>query len=110
MKSLGIQGIVRDKPHKTTVPDKTLPCPLDKVNRQFRAPAPNMLWVSGFTYVATWKGFVYVDFVIDAYGKDARPSVTVAAWISCLNMNRRSGLPSCSASFGHDALGPRGPR
>ena len=41
----------------------------DKVNRQFRVPAPNMLWVSDFTYVATWKGFVYVAFVIDAYAR-----------------------------------------
>ena len=48
---------------------KKLPCPLDKVNRQFRVPAPNMLWVSDFTCVATWKGFVYVAFVIDAYAR-----------------------------------------
>jgi putative transposase len=60
MKSMGIQGIIRGKPHRTTIPDKRAPCPLDKVNRQFRVPAPNMLWVSDFTYVATWKGFVYV--------------------------------------------------
>ena len=60
MKSMGIQGIIRGKPHRTTVPDKKALCPLDKVNRQFRVPAPNMLWVSDFTYVATWKGFVYV--------------------------------------------------
>src|SRR5690606_26433932 len=59
MKDMGIQGIIRGKPHKTTIPDKKQPCPLDKVNRQFRVPAPNMLWVSDFTYVATWKGFVY---------------------------------------------------
>ncbi|UWQ47293.1 IS3 family transposase [Leisingera aquaemixtae] len=69
MKSMGIQGIIRGKPHKTTVPDKKAPCPLDKVNRQFRVPAPNMLWVSDFTYVATWKGFAYVAFVIDAYAR-----------------------------------------
>ncbi|WP_222594449.1 IS3 family transposase, partial [Paracoccus denitrificans] len=69
MKDMGIQGIVRGKPHKTTIPDKKQPCPLDKVNRQFRVPAPNMLWVSDFTYVATWKGFVYVAFVIDAYAR-----------------------------------------
>lgn len=59
MKDMDIQGIIRGKPHKTTNPDKKQPCPLDKVNRQFRVPAPNMLWVSDFTYVATWKGFVY---------------------------------------------------
>ena len=60
MKAMDIQGIIRGKPQKTTIPDKKLPCPMDKVNRQFRVPAPNMLWVSDFTYVATWKGFVYV--------------------------------------------------
>lgn len=58
MKGMGIRGIIRGKPHKTTVPDKKAPCPLDKVNRQFRVPAPNMLWVSDFTYVSTWRGFV----------------------------------------------------
>lgn len=69
MKTMGLQGIIRGKPHKTTVPDKKAPCPLDKVNRQFKVPAPNRLWVSDFTYVATWKGFVYVAFVIDAYAR-----------------------------------------
>ena len=69
MKGMGIQGIIRGKPHRTTIPDKKAPCPLDKVNRQFRVPAPNMLWVSDFTYVATWKGFVYVAFIIDAYAR-----------------------------------------
>ena len=69
MKGMDIQGIIRGKPHKTTIPDKRQPCPLDKVNRQFRVPAPNMLWVSDFTYVATWRGFVYVAFVIDAYAR-----------------------------------------
>ena len=66
MKSMGIQGIIRGKPHRTTIPDKKAPCPLGRVNRQFRVPAPKMLWVSDFTYVAAWKGFVYVAFVIDA--------------------------------------------
>jgi putative transposase len=69
MKDMDIQGIIRGKPHRTTIPDKKTPCPLDKVNREFRVPAPNMLWVSDFTYVATWKGFVYVAFIIDAYAR-----------------------------------------
>ena len=69
MKAIGIQGVIRGKPHKTTIPDTKLPCPLDRVNRQFRVPAQNMLWVSDFTYVATWKGFVYVAFVIDVYAR-----------------------------------------
>ncbi len=69
MRMMGLQGIIRGKPVKTTVPDKAVPCPLDRVNRQFRAPAPNMLWLSDFTYVATWQGFVYVAFVIDAFAR-----------------------------------------
>lgn len=39
----------------------------DLVNRQFKTPAPNVLWVSDFTYVSTWAGFVYMAFVIDTY-------------------------------------------
>ena len=69
MKDLGIQGAVRGKPARTTVSDKSAPCPLDRVNRQFQAPRPNALWVADFTYVATWIGFVYVAFVIDTYAR-----------------------------------------
>jgi putative transposase len=69
MKQMGIEGIVRGKKVRTTIPDKAAPCPMDRVNRQFRAPAPNMLWVSDFTYVSTWSGFVYVAFVIDAFAR-----------------------------------------
>jgi putative transposase len=69
MKAMGLQGAVRGRPVRTTVSDKAVPCPLDRVNRQFRAPQPNVLWVSDFTYVATWTGFVYVAFVIDAFAR-----------------------------------------
>ncbi len=69
MRSMGLQGIIRGKPIRTTIPDNTAPSPLDRVNRQFKAPAPNRLWVSDFTYVATWQGFVYVAFVIDAFAR-----------------------------------------
>jgi transposase InsO family protein len=69
MKDIGIEGVIRGKKPKTTIPDKALPCPLDRVNRQFHAPAPNVLWVSDFTYVATWQGFAYVAFVIDVFAR-----------------------------------------
>lgn len=69
MRAMGLVGVIRGKSVRTTVSDRTAPCPLDRVNRQFRAPAPNMLWVSDFTYVATWAGFVYVAFVIDTYAR-----------------------------------------
>jgi transposase InsO family protein len=69
MRTMGLQGVIRGKPVKTTVSDKATACPLDRVNRQFKAPRPNMLWLSDFTYVATWQGFVYVAFVIDAFAR-----------------------------------------
>jgi transposase InsO family protein len=69
MRKMGLQGVVRGKPVRTTISDKASPCPLDHVNRQFRAAAPNQLWVSDFTYVATWSGFVYVAFIIDVYAR-----------------------------------------
>ena len=47
MRDMGLAGVIRGKPVRTTVSDKAAPCPLDRVNRQFRAPAPNMLWMSG---------------------------------------------------------------
>jgi transposase InsO family protein len=69
MGKLGIQGVIRGKPIRTTVSDKAAPCPLDKVNRQFHATRPNALWVSDFTYVSTWAGWVYVAFVIDVFAR-----------------------------------------
>jgi transposase InsO family protein len=69
MRAMGLQGAVRGRKVRTTIPDPAAACPLDRVNRQFKAPCPNALWVSDFTYVATWSGFVYVAFVIDAYAR-----------------------------------------
>lgn len=69
MRQMGLQGVIRGKAIKTTISDKAVPCPLDRVNRQFRAPAPNMLWLSDFTYVSTWQGFAYVAFIIDAFAR-----------------------------------------
>jgi putative transposase len=69
MKRLGLAGVVRGKVIKTTHSDTAMPCPRDQVNRQFRAERPNRLWVSDFTYVSTWQGFVYVAFVIDVFAR-----------------------------------------
>jgi len=69
MRDMGLQGVIRGQPVRTTISDKAASCPLDHVNRQFHAPAPNRLWVSDFTYVSTWGGFVYVAFVIDVYAR-----------------------------------------
>lgn len=69
MRDMGLHGVIRGRPIRTTIRDKAAPCPLDRVNRVFHAPAPNRLWLSDFTYVSTWSGFVYVAFVIDAYAR-----------------------------------------
>jgi putative transposase len=69
MRQMGLQGAVRGKAARTTISDRSTPCPADRVNRQFRAARPDTLWVSDFTYVATWQGFVYVAFIIDAYAR-----------------------------------------
>jgi putative transposase len=69
MRSMGLQGAVRGRKVRTTISDPAAACPLDRVNRQFKAPRPNALWVSDFTDVATWAGFVYVAFVVDAFAR-----------------------------------------
>jgi transposase InsO family protein len=69
MRVMGLEGVIRGNPIRTTFSNKAAPCPLDHVNRQFHAPRPNVLWVSDFTYVSTWAGFVYVAFVIDTYAR-----------------------------------------
>ncbi|MBX3088540.1 MAG: IS3 family transposase [Cryobacterium sp.] len=69
MKRLGLQGVRRGKVVRTTLSDMKAPCPLDRVNRVFKADRPNQLWVSDFTYVSTWQGWLYVAFVIDVYAR-----------------------------------------
>jgi putative transposase len=69
MWTMGLRGAIRGKRLRTTISDKAVACPLDHVNRQFHASAPDRLWLADFTYVATWTGFVYVAFVIDAYAR-----------------------------------------
>jgi transposase InsO family protein len=69
MRKLGLQGAIRGKNFKTTVTDESSARPLDLVDRDFNATRPNQLWVSDFTYVATWRGFTYVAFVIDVFAR-----------------------------------------
>ena len=69
MRQMGLSGAMRGKAIKTTIGNPAAPCPREKVNRQFRVPRPNALWVADFTYVATWQGFVYVAFVIDVFSR-----------------------------------------
>lgn len=67
MRHLGINGLVRGKGVRTTVPDRNAARAPDLLDRDFTAPAPNRRWVADFTYVRTWAGFAYVSFVIDCY-------------------------------------------
>jgi len=88
--------IARQRPVETTISDPAAPCPLDHVSRAFRAPRPNALWVSDFTYVATWTGFVDVAFVIDTHAGrivDWRVSRTAHARfvLDALEPRRRPG-------------------
>ena len=71
MRELGIRGVQRGKPKRTTIPaeGEAAERPADLVNRAFTAPAPNRLWVADLTYVATWAGFCYVAFIIDAFSR-----------------------------------------
>ena len=69
MREMGLRGVSRGKKIKTTWPATADIVPLDRVNRDFVVSAPNRLWVADLTYVATWRGFVYVAFVIDAFAR-----------------------------------------
>jgi transposase InsO family protein len=70
MAELGLAGAVRGRRFKiTTTPESGATRPMDLVERNFTADRPNQLWVSDLTYVATWRGFVYVAFVIDVYSR-----------------------------------------
>ena len=69
MRETGLQGVVRGRRFKTTQPDETAARPADLVDRNFTATRPNQLWVADLTYVATWRGRVYVAFVIDAFSR-----------------------------------------
>jgi putative transposase len=69
MRELGLEGVRRGKPRRTTMADPAAARPVDLVERDFSASRPNQLWVADLTYVATWSGFVYVALVIDAFSR-----------------------------------------
>ncbi len=69
MRRLGLRGATRGRTTRTTTPGTAAAAPADLVDRDFTATAPNQLWVADITYVATWVGFVYVAFVVDAYSR-----------------------------------------
>lgn len=91
MRELGMNGAVRGRRHRTTIPDKDGIRAGDKLNREFTATAPNLVWVADFTYVSTWTGWAYVAFVFDAYsraivGWTAAGTKTTALVNKALNM------------------------
>jgi putative transposase len=100
MRELGLEGVRRGKGRRTTTPDETAARPADLVDRHFAAQRPNQLWVADLTYVATWSGFVYVAFVIDAFsrflvGWQASRSLRTDLALDALEMaiwRRRGGL------------------
>jgi len=82
MRLQGLCGVRRGKVIRTTKPDTSAPCPLDLVNRQFKADRPNQLWVSDFTYVSTWQGWLFVAFVIDVFAR------IIVGW--CVSISMRT--------------------
>jgi putative transposase len=100
MGELHLEGVRRGKPRPTTTPDAAAARPADLVARNFSATRPNQLWVADLTYVATWSGFVYVAFVIDAFsrflvGWQASRSLRTDLALDALEMaiwRRRGGL------------------
>ncbi len=106
MNRLGLRGAVRGKSVRTTVPDSKQPCPLDRVNRQFRADRPNQLWVSDFTCVSTWQGWLYVAFVIDVFarrivGWRVSRSMTTDFVLDALEQALYARQPECDGSLVH---------
>ena len=106
MNRLGLRGAVRGKSVRTTVPDSKQPCPLDRVNRQFKADRPNQLWVSDFTYVSTWQGWLYVAFVIDVFarrivGWRVSRSMTTDFVLDALEQALYARQPECDGSLVH---------
>ena len=69
MRDEGMAGVTRGRAARTTIPGKDGKRAGDLLNRDFTAPFPNHSWVTDFTYVASWSGFVYVAFAIDLYSR-----------------------------------------
>lgn len=65
----GLNGVIRGKNHRTTIPAKDGKCGGDRLDRNFTAACPNRVWVAVFTYCRTWAGFVYVAFIIDVFSR-----------------------------------------
>lgn len=110
MRHAGLVGVTRGKRRRTTIPGEHADRPLDLVERDFTAAAPNQLWVADFTYVATWSGVVYVAFVIDAFSRrivgwkadtTMRTSLVLDTLEMALWTRQRAGLPVSAGLVHH---------
>jgi len=119
MGELGLEGVRRGKAHKTTTPDETTARPADLVDRHFAAQRPDQLWVADLTYVATWSGFVYVAFVVDASAASSSagkppgrcaPTWPWTRWRWPSGAGRPSWTGWCTIRIGAASLGSRGGR
>ena len=101
MRELGLRGVVRGRRVKTTTPMAKLPRPADRVNRVFRARRPNALWLADLSSVATWAGFVYVAFVIDAYAR------RIVGWRVSDSLRTDLALDALEQALYDRSVGPR---
>jgi putative transposase len=101
MRTLGLVGVRRSKGIRTTIPDKDGKRAGDLLDRDFTAPAPNRVWITDFTYVRTWAGFVYVAFIVDVYAQ------RIVAWHAATT--KRADLVITPLRMALLAARPRGP-
>ncbi|GLW07230.1 putative transposase for insertion sequence element IS986/IS6110 [Microtetraspora sp. NBRC 13810] len=95
MGELGIAGLVRGKPRRTTITGDQTARPADLVRRDFHAAAPNRLWVADLTYIRTWSGWVYAAFVIDVYSR------MVVGWQTATHLRTDLALDALEMAIWH---------
>jgi putative transposase len=114
MRRHGLQGVVRGKRRRTTIPYGQAERPRDLVDRDFTASAPNELWVADFTYVMTWSGVVYVAFLIDVYSRRIvgwkadrmmKTSLVLDTLEMALWIRQRDGIPLADGMIHHNDAG-----
>lgn len=94
MRMLGLRGVVRGKTSvRTTLGDEAAARPADLVKRQFRAVAPNALWVADLTYVKTHAGWVYLAFVVDVFSR------YVVGWQISRSLHAELALDALTMAF-----------
>ena len=103
MREMGLQGAVRGRRFKTTKPDSSGARPMDLVERDFNATRPNELWVSDLTYIATWRGFVYVAFVIDVFAR------LIVGWRATTSLTAGIALDALEQALHERRLDPEDP-